>query len=100
MNLLTDAMDVVLQWGPERSIPDIERLRAKHADVSDDELRLALTQAERVLSEAEGLAGGIKDGSVREAGKLLRQDRPWLTDEQVGRAIQQGLYYHWRDTGL
>lgn len=99
-DVISDAMDAVLLWGPERMTPEIDRLREQHADVVDADLQAALHEAHRVLSEAEELAGGIKTGEIRDAHRRLSEGRPWLSDEQVGRAIQQGLYFHWRDTGL
>jgi len=98
--LLSDAMDEVLLWGPERMTPEIERLRAKNSGLSDQELQAALDDAHRVLGEAEALAGGIKAGDIHDAGRRISKNRPWLSDDQIARAIQQGLYFHWRDTGL
>ena len=95
--VLSDAMDVVLQWGPERMVPEDDRLRQKHPSLTDDEVRLALAEAWKVMTEAEALVPGIKRGT-RE-GSNLRLERPWLSEEQAGRAINQGLYSHWRDTG-
>ena len=94
-----DAMDVVLQWGPERMVPEADRLRQKHPDLSEDEASHALAQAWKVMGEAEGLAPDIKRGVESRATFKLQQGRPWLTDEQAGRAINQGLYSHWRETG-
>lgn len=98
--VLRDAMDAVLLWGPERMTPEIDRLREKHPGHSDSYLQAALLEAHRVLSEAEELAAGIKTGEIRDAHRRISEGRPWLSDEQVGRAVQQGLYFHWRDTGL
>ena len=97
--VLTDAMDVVLQWGPDRMVPEADRLRRKHPKLTDDEVREALAQAWKVMGEAEAFAPDIKRGKETNATSKLQAGRPWLTDDQAGRAINQGLYSHWRDTG-
>lgn len=93
-------MDVVLLWGPERIVPEIERLRALQPGLADADLRSALDEAHAVLAEAEALAPGIKSGEIHDAGKRLSERWPWLTDSQIASAIQQGLVFHWRDTGI
>jgi hypothetical protein len=98
-SVLTDAMDVVLQWGPDRMVPEADRLRRKHPNLSDDEAGQALAQAWKVMGEAEAFAPGIKRGSETNATSRLQAGRPWLTDDQASRAINQGLYSHWRETG-
>jgi hypothetical protein len=97
--ILRDAMDVVLQWGPDRQVPEADRLRRKHSDLTDDEAGQALAQAWRVLGEAELLAPDIKAGTETNANSRLRANRSWLTEDQAGRAVNQGLYSHWRETG-
>jgi hypothetical protein len=96
--VLTDAMDVVLQWGPEAQIPREVRLRRNHPNLTDDEVRIALDEAGKVIGEAESHAGNIKTGETG-AFEALQKDRPWLTDQQTNHAIQQGMYYHWKDHG-
>jgi hypothetical protein len=97
--VLNEAMDVVLQWGPERMVPETDRLRQKYPDLSEDEAGKALAQAWKVLGVAESLASDIKSGVETDATSKLQEGRPWLTDEQASRAINQGLYSHWRETG-
>lgn len=92
------ALEVVLQWGPERSVPELERLRISEPDATDDELTEALGLAQRVLSRAEALAPRVKMGSVL-GTQIPREEFPWITDDLAARAIQQGMFFHWRDTG-
>ena len=97
--LLADALDVVLQWGPERAVPERDRLREKQPDVPDDELDMALHAAYSVLGQAEALAPGMKQGRIHDGTERLKSAFPWIDDESASRAIQQGLYFHWRDEG-
>lgn len=97
--LLRDALDVVLTWGPERMTPELERLKEKQPRASEAEQQEALRTAYQVLSAAEALAPEIKRGETN-ATAQLRERFSWASDEQISRAIQQGLYSHWRDTGL
>lgn len=95
------AMDVILQWGPERMKPEADRLRSLvKGQVSDDEVAEALREAQKVLSHAEQLAPNLKQGLFAKSGdRTLREKWPWLTKEQASQAINQGMYFHWRDTG-
>ncbi|MCC7433142.1 MAG: hypothetical protein IT363_00545 [Methanoregulaceae archaeon] len=97
--LLRDALDVVLTWGPERMTPELDRLKEKQPKSSEEERQEALQTAYQVLSAAEALAPEIKGGATN-ATAQLREQFPWVSDDQLARAIQQGLYSHWRDTGL
>jgi hypothetical protein len=97
--ILMAAMDVVLTWGPERSIPEADRLRDHHPEITDSQVQAALAEAWRVMGQAESFAPDIKRGISTNAHEILRRDRPWLTEDQASRAISQGLYSHWRDTG-
>ena len=94
-------MDVVLQWGPERMTPEPERLRALvKSPISDDEVTEALREAQKVLSHAEQVAPKLKQGLFAKSGdRTLRDKWPWLSQEQAAQAINQGMYFHWRDTG-
>lgn len=92
-------MDVVLTWGPERSIPESDRLRGLYPGLTDAQIQAALAEAWKVMGEAEIFAPEIKRGISTNALERLRRDRPWLTEDQASRAISQGLYSHWRDTG-
>ncbi len=94
-------MDVVLLWGPERAIPEPDRLRVLVPRASDEDITDALRHAHKVLSEAIKLAPATKSSqmSVRHAVKQLREERPWLTANQANQAISQAQYFHWRDTG-
>ncbi len=94
------AVDVVLTWGPERIRPEIDRLRDSFPDVDEATAKEVLADAWKVLSEAEAGAGAAKSGNTRGLEKALRKDRPWLTSDQVSRAVNQGMYYHWRETGM
>lgn len=95
------AMDVILQWGPERMTPEAKRLRSLvKSPLSDSEMTEALSEAQRVLSHAEQLAPSLKQGlSAKSGDRTLRDKWPWLTKEQASQAINQGMYFHWRDTG-
>jgi hypothetical protein len=94
------AMDVVLTWGPERLRPEIERLRERHPDADPMVAAAALEEGHRALADAEALAPAIKGaGPATTSKEEIRHRHPWLTDELLDRAVQQGLYFHWRDTG-
>ena len=94
------ALEVVLAWGPERATPEEDRLLATHPDLATADVTEALSEAHAVLREAEGLAPEIKGtGSASTTRSQIVAEHPWLGDEQLERAIQQGLYFHWRDTG-
>lgn len=97
--LLRDALDVVLTWGPERMTPEVERLREKHPGTADEDLHEALQVAHQVMSHAERLAPDVKSNSVN-GERQLAEEYPWITRSQASRAIQQGMYFHWKDSGL
>jgi hypothetical protein len=98
---LRAATEIVLTWGPERGVPEPDRLRQKFPNLSDAEIQFALQEGHRVLSEATALAEGIKVGTIPKSGnQTLRDSRPWLTESLAGSAINQGLYFHWRETGM
>lgn len=93
-------MDVILQWGPERMTPEPERLRSRvRENLSDQEVEQALSEARKVLSHAESIAPNLKQGGGS-GNQSLQQKWPWLTSEQASQAISQGMYFHWRETGM
>ncbi len=97
--VIRTAMDVVLTWGPERMVSEEDRLLIQHPELSPEQVQEALAEAHRVMRESESLAPGIKRGLLNSGHKELRRRWPWLTKDQAERVINQGLYYHWRDTG-
>jgi trehalose utilization protein len=95
------ALDVVMTWGPEMARPVEERLLERHPDLDDATVIAALVEARQVTSKAEQLATaekGVGESPLTRAD--IVQDHPWVSDELLAKAIQQGLYSHWRDTGL
>lgn len=96
VDVRTAAMEVVLAWGPERAVPQRERLRSMHP-VCDEVLGEALDEAQRVLSQAEEMAGDMRKNAISNPTDRLMEGRPWLTVDQADRAIQQGLYLYWRE---
>jgi hypothetical protein len=95
------ALDVVMTWGPEMARPAEERLLERHPGLDAVEAGRALAEAYLVTSKAEQLAPaekGVGDAPLTRAD--IRRDHPWVNDELLERAIQQGLYSHWRDNGL
>jgi hypothetical protein len=95
------AMEVVLAWGPERTVAELDRLLARHPGIDPAAAGSALTEAHRVMAEAESLAPELKGvGAAPTTKQAIRRDHLWLTAELLDRAVQQGLYFHWRDTGI
>jgi hypothetical protein len=95
------ALGVVMTWGPEMARPAEERLLERRPGLDDTTVHQALAEARLVTSKAEKLAPaekGVGDAPLTRAD--IRRDHPWVNDELLERAIQQGLYSHWRDTGL
>lgn len=95
-------MDVVLQWGPERGVPEADRMRKVHTSLNDEEIQEARSVAYSVLNEAMNeIAFSLKNETISrdEAIVKLRSTWAWLTDEQARKAIGQGEYYHWRENG-
>ena len=90
-----------MTWGPESARPDVDRLLEREPGLDDTTVQQALTEARLVTSKAEQLAPaekGVGDAPLTRAD--IRREHPWVSDELLERAIQQGLYSHWRDTGL
>ena len=95
------ALDVVMTWGPESARPDADRLLERHPGLDETTVQQALAEAHLVTSKAEQLAPaekGVGDAPLTRAD--ICHAHPWVTDDQLARAIQQGLYAHWRDTGM
>jgi hypothetical protein len=98
--VLRAALDVVLTWGPERATPEEDRLSAAHAGLGSEQVAAALSEAHAVLRAAESLAPAIKGtGAAPTTRSGIVAAHPWLTDDLLERSVQQGLYFHWRDTG-
>jgi hypothetical protein len=100
--LLNLALDVHLEWGPERARSERERLleRARHLDRA---------QAHELLAEATHAASlsfdivydGWGDGSHRRAlaaraAAAVRQAHGWVDDDNLSRLLNQSCYYAWR----
>lgn len=101
-NVLQTTMDVVLRWGPDRIIPEPERIRQVHPNLSDGEVQEARNLAYAVLTEAsQELAALLKEKQISRGDAVLQlqSNRPWLTEDQALQAINQGEYYFWRENG-
>lgn len=95
-------MDVVLQWGPDRAIPEADRMRRVHPDLTDEEIQGLRNLAYKVLSETTNvIAPSLKGKWItrEEAIDKLQSEWVWLNRDQALQAINQGEYYHWRETG-
>jgi hypothetical protein len=94
-------MEVVLTWGPDRLTPELDRLLAAHPHIDSCVAESALAECHRVMASAQDLAPALKGlGPSTTSRAEIRSRHTWLTEELLDRAIQQGLYFHWRDTGL
>ena len=103
--LLSDALRVVMQFGPERKRPPRERLREQRPDVDPDELDFALHQAKRVENRAYELTEAawpphrtLSDGEYRnlneQAKSALHKEFPELDDDLISHAVSQAHYFH------
>ena len=95
--VMREALDIVLTWGPERATPEIDRLLAKFPDLFIGDVRNVLARCHQVISDATDLAPAVKANtlSMAQAETKLCEERPWMTDDQASRAMNQGMYYDW-----
>jgi len=100
-SLLDQAMQVAMQWGPERLRPRKERLLERRPDLSDEAMEALFARCEEIERLAYELAGAVETGaSTREnALSSIAARYPDLAPETVDHAFWQGLHYWHHDHG-
>jgi hypothetical protein len=105
--VLNEALEVVLQFGPERARPAPERIRERLPHAPAAELDAALAQAHAVEDRAYALTapgwplGTLTDKEFRalsaRALQALKVEFPSFTPDALSRALSQANYWHMRD---
>lgn len=100
-SLLDEAMQVVMQWGPERLMPREVRLSERRPELTDDAIQSLLATCDRIERRAYELAGAVESGALAHADALatLAAQYPDLGPETVDRALWQGTHYWHHDHG-
>jgi hypothetical protein len=96
--LLNEGLDLAMNWEEDWLAPINRRLGERHPQVSKGELeelnvtcRHALTFA---LETAHTMLHGGPERPIQEAFDLAIKARyPWVTQENLARMLNQGLYY-------
>ncbi|MBI5321989.1 hypothetical protein [Bradyrhizobium sp.] len=98
---LNGALDVVLAWGPERNRPVLVRLKERFPGCSDRELLEVETICDAIGSCGVRLADEIGDRDMTgdQALRILSERWPGLDADHAWRALWQGFYSYWRDSG-
>lgn len=100
-SLLDQAMQVVMQWGPERLRPRQVRLRERLPDRTDDAIEALLATCDEIERRAYELAGAVESGALAREDALatIAARYPELAPETVDHAFWQGTHYWHHDHG-
>lgn len=90
-----------LQWGPELARPPAERLVERVGDLGDTEIAALLAEAAAASSLAHriveaGAAPGEPDRATGDAAAALREQHPWIDEENLRQVLWQASYSAWR----
>ena len=105
--LLATALDVVLQFGPDRRRPENERLRERLPAVNEADRAAVLATAHEVETRAYDLIPGRLErtrlsaeesrAAFEAAVTTLGEEFPVLSDDLLRRVLNQANYWHLRD---
>lgn len=100
-SLLDQAMQVTMQWGPERLRPRKERLLERQPELTDDAMTDLFARCDEIERLAYDLAGSVESrASTREiALSTIAARYPELTPETIDHAFWQGTHYWHHDHG-
>ena len=95
------ALRVTLEWGPNRSIPAEERLSRLAPGMTPEAMQAAFARCADLERLAYALAPQIKGGTRSQAvaQRSLEEAFPGVEPDLAASAINQALYYHWKDEG-
>jgi hypothetical protein len=98
---LNAALDIHLEWGPERATPLQQHLRARLPAQPDEDFVWLERECDAVLGAACRLADEIGAGTVPPGGASSRLKASWptLDTERIGRVMHQAYYSFGRDHG-
>lgn len=98
---LNTAMQVTMQFGPERGIPRVERLLERCPALTREQAHSLLAKCDDVEKEAYEHAGRVRNADLtsHQAEDKLATIFPGLPRQTISRALGQGMYFWWRDNG-
>lgn len=96
--LLNEGLELAMDWGESWLSPINGRLHALHPYLGVDELEefnVACQGAMRLAHETVHalLHSGSKSLSVETLAPIVRDRYPWVRQENLGRLLNQGVYY-------
>lgn len=92
------ALKFTLEWGPERSIPLIDKLRRVYPQIDDATVR----QLEKICNDVTSFAwrqfeqAFAKEISEGEASSNVRKQFPFVDADNLSQLRTQGMYYAWK----
>ncbi len=94
-DLLNTALELATEWGENFRKPIHDRIRLKHADLTDAEIDELTSIARRAESRIYELAEQELNGTLDEFDIIpaAKREFPWLGDQSAGRLKNIGMYY-------
>ena len=92
---LNEALQICMEFGPERGIPAEQRVSRRFAALTSQEVAEIVALHDRVINRATTLGGQVIEGKLgfNQAVTALESEFPALDAEVLGRAVNQGCWF-------
>lgn len=92
---LNEALQICMEFGPERSIPPAARIAARFPSLTAKEVTEFVQLHKRLIQRATDLGEQVVDSRLAqdEAQTQLADSFPMITQEVVQRALSQGCWF-------
>lgn len=96
--LRNQALKFSLEWGPERSVPLLEKMRRLDPQIDEKTVAELGKLADEIQSYAwrQFQAAFAKRISEAEAAANIRKKFPFVSPENMSHLRTQGMYYAWK----
>jgi hypothetical protein len=102
--ILNEGLALAMEWGEQWLSPIQERLGAAHPEMSageldryDDACRAAMKRMHALVPECWRTGGEEEKVVYARYREKVMKSWPWVSDDNLGRAWSQGMYYAWRN---